>query len=48
LEKELLDVQVKLMELDERPESRHVEFCAGEEFKERNWTSTVVKEDQIF
>jgi len=48
LEEELLDFQVKLYELDERIDDRHVEFCAGELLKERKWTSTAVKTSQIF
>ncbi len=34
LEKELFEHQIKLMVLDERVESGHTEFCAGEEFKQ--------------
>jgi hypothetical protein len=33
-QKELLEHRIKIMVLDERVESRHGEFCAGEEFKQ--------------
>jgi hypothetical protein len=33
LYEELLEYQIKLIELEERAESRHAEFCAGEEMK---------------
>ena len=48
LEKKLLDFQVKLFEVDERHEARCVEYCAGEELKERKWPSTAVKAGDIF
>jgi hypothetical protein len=35
LYEELLEYQIKLIELEERVESRHVEFCAGEEMKKQ-------------
>ena len=35
LEKKLLDVQVKVIELDERPEARHAEYFVGDQIKQR-------------
>ena len=40
---QLLHVQVKLMELHNRPESRHAEYEVGEFTKQQKWPSTVVK-----
>ena len=43
LTEQLLHVQVKLMELHNRPEARHVEYEAGELTKQHKWPSTAVK-----
>ena len=40
---QLIDVQVKLMELDNHHESRYVEYETGELMKQQKWSSTVVK-----
>jgi len=47
VEKELLDDQVKVIELDERLETRHEEEFVGDEIKQRKWTTTAVKEGQF-
>ena len=43
LTKQLLDVQVKLMDLDNRPVTRHAEYEVDEPTKHHKWTSTAVK-----
>jgi hypothetical protein len=43
LTEQILHVQVKLMEFDNRPATRHVEYEAGERMKQQKWSSTVVK-----
>jgi hypothetical protein len=49
LYEELIEHQIKLIELEERVESRYAEFCAGEEMKtqEEPWPSTAVKAGKI-
>ncbi len=43
LTEQLLHVQVKLMEIDNRPETRHVEYETDELTKQHKWSSTDVK-----
>ena len=38
----LLDVQLKLMELDNHQESRYVEYETGDLMKQQKWSSTAV------
>jgi len=46
LNKKFLDVQVKVMELDDRPEARYAEGIVGECLKSQGWPSTAVKKGQ--